>query len=338
MFGAAAGADSQPNAQAAFSLLFDDAGAFFTALHAEVTNDPGCTVSVWNASASDGHVARSVRFTKQLDVPPFVARLLGNVSSLLVDDTQVLHHPHDTVSCGQDAPAGVAAELPAVASFPLVVQALPGLEKLTTRVTTWFTALPDNADGCGITTLAVVDASAVFGLQRVLESQMLSEATASVAAWHDFAAQYVTRPHPDASSCIGLTLYKERMAAAAAGDDAFFDATNAFAITAHSRPVTPDAAAPDTASLADAAGDWLSGALLRGMVELQATLGAHRLCLVALEARCDAIGGDVAFLAAAHKAAAARARVARYAAVCGVAALGTWACYARYQRLHGGGA
>ena len=303
-----------------------------------MTNDPGCTVSLWHASASDGHVARSVRFTKHLDVPPFVGRLLGNVSSLLVDDTQVLHHPRDTASCGQDPPAGVAPELPAVVSFPLIVQALPGLEKLTTRVTTWFTALPDNVAGCGITTLAVVDASAVFGLQRVLETQMLGEATASVAAWHDFAAQYVTRIHPDAVPCAGLTLYQERLAAAAAGDDAFFDAPSVFAIAAHSRPVTPDAAAPDTASLADAAGDWLSGALLRGMVELQATLGAHRACLVALEARCDAIGCDVAFLVAAHKAAAARARMVRCAAVCGAAALGSWAVYARYQRLHGGSA
>jgi hypothetical protein len=323
--------------QTAFTLLFDDAGSFFTALHGEVTQDPGCTISSWTSGA-DGHtVLRRVRFTKQLDVPPVVARLLGNVSSLLVDDTQVLHHPRDATACGQDAPVGVVADLPAVVSLPLVVQALPGLDKLTTRVTTWFTALPGDAAGCGITTLAVVDASRVFGLQRVLETQMLSEATASVTAWHDFAAQYVARPHSAAAPCMGLTLYRDRLAAAV-GDDAFFDAPSVFTSALHSRPVTPDAAAPDTAALADAAGDWLSGALLRGMVELQSTLVAHRACLVALEARCDAIGGDVACLVAAHRAAAARARVVRYAGVCGVAALGTWAIYARYSRRHGGSA
>lgn len=324
-------------------MLYDDAGSFFTSLHAEVTYDPGCAVTAWSGSTADGHVARSVRFTKQLDVPPFVARLLGHVSSLCVDDTQVLHHPRDAAACGSEPPAGVVHDLPAVVSFPLVVQALPGLEKLTTRVTTWFTACPHDAAACGITTLAVVDASAVFGLQRVLETQMLSEATASVTAWHEFAALYVNRPHPDTAPCAGLALYRDRWAAGA-GDDAFYDAPNVFApwgtasSTTHSRPGTPDiVAAPDAASLADAAGDWLSGALLRGMVEVQATLGAHRACLVALEARCDAIGSDVAVLVAAHRAAEKRARAVRYVGVCGIAALGSWACYIRYTRLHGGG-
>ena len=106
-------ADPTSHTQAAFALLFDDAGAFVTSLHASVTKDPNATVTPWacasqsplkgdaNTAASTcshpGAVARRVvRFTKGVDVPAVVARLLGDVSKLTVDDVTTLH-PADAV-------------------------------------------------------------------------------------------------------------------------------------------------------------------------------------------------------------------------------------------------
>jgi hypothetical protein len=290
---------------------------------------------------------------KAMDVPAVVARLLGGVTKLAVEDVQELHAPHAALATCvaassasgtphtplQLAATASCASLPAVVSKPRVVPPIRGLEQLSTRLVTWIHLPPhDGSDGsCVIVTYAAVEAKGVIGLQRLLEGLMLAEAQASVTALHTFAKAYVEAHHPAAAAAAAaftddglelyhqnLTLRQQQHASSALDDAVFFDALPG---GPPSRPVSP------TTQL-DAGGevDWLATALLRQLVELHALVVAQRASLVALEARCEAMHGDVALLVTCE-----RRQQRLWAGLIGGALLaaGGWTYYTRYVRTHG---
>ena len=356
--------------QDAFRLLFDDHGTFFARLHAELSQDGAATVTPWRetelpdapsgpssgaapssaaAAAAGGGVSRTVRFMKAMDVPAVVARLLGGVTKLAVEDVQELHAPHVALAtCVAASSSGTphtplqlaatdsCAPLPAVVSTPRVVPPIRGLEQLSTRLVTWIHLPPHDGDdgSCVVVTYAAVEAKGVIGLQRLLEGLMLAEAQASVTALHAFAKAYVEAHHPAAAAAFtddGLELYhqhvthRQQQHTSSALDDAvFFDALPG---GPPSRPVSP------TTQL-DAGGevDWLATALLRQLAELHALVVAQRASLVALEARCEAMHGDVALLVRSQR----RQQRLRAGLLGGaLLAAGGWTYYTRCVRTHG---
>jgi len=79
-------------AQLAFRLLFDNEGAFFTAYYQETCGE-AARVTPW---ARDGRVARrTVTFTKRLELPAAITRLLGDISALRVDEAQSFQLPEE---------------------------------------------------------------------------------------------------------------------------------------------------------------------------------------------------------------------------------------------------
>jgi len=269
-------------AQLAFRLLFDNEGAFFTAYYQETCGEAAC-VTPW---ARDGRVARrTVTFTKRLELPAAITRLLGDISALRVDEAQSFQLPEEarpdkTAPLGAltrpqaDAAAdgfSLAAGTRVVSSLPAVAAA--GLESFTTALRCGV----EEAGGgrCRLRSRCQVEARRAYPLTRLIEAQMEKEAGASLRSLHAFAAAYVARCSGDAQPPLPLPLAEAAAGAGAGSDESeaepeWFDSDRSF-----------DSSAAEAGAPVGAAAE---AGLLRALFSLRALASAQRATLVSLEA------------------------------------------------------
>ena len=296
-------------------LLFDDSGAFLRRFHADVNADDHCVVTPCAQVPGNASAKRCVSFTKRMDLPTAITRLLGDVSAIRVDETQLL-------SCAEAK--GCFAS---VGSEPVV--AMAGLERFQTKLMSTLEAR--GARGCTLRTRVRVEAS-VYGVQRLVEGAMAKEASVSVLALHAYASVFVAAHLARGGACPpALALFasvsghghrRGVSVGSSSGDcDAFFDSEQPRSDTGSE---TEEELEEQTEAEEDAGeggapqpqlGDWFASAVLRELRALTAASAGARATLVSLEARCGVMQAEVVALRAEAQAVRRAAAAASLAVV-----------------------
>ena len=284
--------------QTVLRLLFDDSGAFLRRFHADVNADDHCVVTPWAQVPGNASAKRCVSFTKRMDLPTAITRLLGDVSAIRVDETQLL-------SCAEAK--GCFAS---VGSEPVV--AMAGLERFQTKLMSTLEAR--GARGC------------------TLRTRVRVEASASVLALHAYASVFVAAHLARGGACPpALALFasvsghghrRGVSVGSSSGDcDAFFDSEQPRSDTGSE---TEEELEEQTEAEEDAGeggapqpqlGDWFASAVLRELRALTAASAGARATLVSLEARCGVMQAEVVALRAEAQAVRRAAAAASLAVV-----------------------
>jgi len=178
----------------AFELLYST-DAFVKAFHQRTTQSEA-GVSAWEQNR------RAVTYSKRLNLPGVLLRLLGNLSSISITEEQRV--------------TSSSPELITVESIPVS----KGHERFKTLVTASLSSSDISRGGTQLSSVVQVESPSVLGLRGVIEGSMHNIAKESLAALHSFSLEYVSSVEHDSERLPKATPRSSaRRAAAAAPAD-----------------------------------------------------------------------------------------------------------------------